>query len=29
MDYGYDSCYTGFTSGQSDRMNDMFSAYRL
>ncbi len=28
MDYSYDTCYTEFTSGQSTRANDMFTAYR-
>ena len=28
MDYSYDSCYTQFTSGQTSRMQQMFSAYR-
>ncbi len=28
MDYSYDSCYTEFTSGQTTRMQQMFSAYR-
>ncbi|CAN5693835.1 hypothetical protein BH11ACT8_BH11ACT8_20820 [soil metagenome] len=29
MDYSYDSCYNQFTTGQSTRMSQMFSAYRL
>ncbi len=28
MDYSYDTCYTQFTSGQSNRMSQMFAAYR-
>jgi hypothetical protein len=28
MDYSYDTCYTMFTSGQSSRMSQMWSAYR-
>lgn len=28
MDYVYDSCMTEFTSGQFDRINEMFTAYR-
>ncbi len=28
MDYSYDSCYTEFTSGQTTRMQQMYSAYR-
>jgi hypothetical protein len=28
MDYSYDSCYNQFTSGQSTRANEMFTAYR-
>ncbi|KAL8281332.1 hypothetical protein RQP46_006366 [Phenoliferia psychrophenolica] len=28
MDYSYDSCMTGFTAGQADRMSAMVSEYR-
>ena len=28
MDYSYDSCYTGFSPGQSARMSSMYTAYR-
>ncbi len=28
MDYSYDTCYRMFTSGQSNRMSQMFAAYR-
>ncbi|MBA3310230.1 MAG: zinc metalloprotease [Nocardioidaceae bacterium] len=28
MDYSFDSCYTEFSTGQSDRMSTMFTAYR-
>ncbi len=28
MDYSYDTCYTEFTGGQSNRMSQMFTAYR-
>lgn len=28
MDYSYDSCYTMFSSGQSSRMSQMWTAYR-
>jgi hypothetical protein len=28
MDYSYDSCYTEFTPGQSERANRMWAAYR-
>ncbi|MGH8883147.1 MAG: zinc metalloprotease [Stackebrandtia sp.] len=28
MDYSFDSCYTEFSPGQSDRMSAMFAAYR-
>ena len=29
MDYSYDSCYNQFTPGQSSRMSQMFTAYRV
>ena len=28
MDYSYDTCYTTFTTGQSTRINQMWTAYR-
>ncbi len=28
MDYSYDTCYTEFTAGQSDRIGTMWAAYR-
>ena len=28
LDYSYDPCYDQLTSGQSTRMQQMFSAYR-
>jgi hypothetical protein len=28
MDYSWDSCYTGFTQGQAQRINQMWAAYR-
>ncbi|KAH0285091.1 hypothetical protein M436DRAFT_57481 [Aureobasidium namibiae CBS 147.97] len=29
MDYSDDSCYTGFTAGQTKRMSNMWSTYRI
>ena len=29
MDYSYDSCYNQFSAGQTSRMQQMFSAYRI
>jgi hypothetical protein len=28
MDYSYDECYTEFTAGQADRMQNQYLAYR-